>query len=94
VIKSFASRETERLFLGQSSRRLPNDIQRRALQKLMAIHAATGLDELRRIPGNRLERLRGDRSGQYSIRINNQWRICFAWTDANAHGVEITDYHD
>jgi toxin HigB-1 len=93
VIRSFASRETSELFSGRSSRRIPGDVQRRALQKLVAIHAAGGLDELRRIPGNRLEKLKGNRLGQYSIRINDQWRICFTWRAADAFDVEIVDYH-
>jgi proteic killer suppression protein len=93
VIRSFASRETSELFSGRSSRRIPGDVQRRALQKLVAIHAAGGLDELRRIPGNRLEKLKGSRSGQYSIRINDQWRICFTWRAGDAFDVEIVDYH-
>jgi proteic killer suppression protein len=93
MIKHFASRETAELFAGRSSRRIPGDAQRRVLQKLLAIHAAISLDELRRIPGNRLERLKGNRAGQYSIRINNQWRICFNWRDADAYDVEIVDYH-
>jgi proteic killer suppression protein len=93
VIKSFASRETENLFRGFSSRRIPGDLQRRALQKLLAIHAAGNLDELRRVPGNRLEKLKGDRSNQHSIRINDQWRVCFVWRDGHAYEVEIVDYH-
>ena len=93
MIKSFASRETEYLFRGRSSRRLPGDVQRRALQKLLAIHAAVALDELRRIPGNRLEKLKGARAAQHSVRINDQWRICFVWRDGDAHEVEIVDYH-
>jgi proteic killer suppression protein len=68
-------------------------VQRRALQKLVAIHAAGGLDELRHIPGNRLEKLKGKRSGQYSIRVNDQWRICFIWHAGDAFEVEIVDYH-
>jgi proteic killer suppression protein len=93
VIKSFASRETADLFAGRSARRIAGDVQRRALQKLAALHAVTTLDELRRIPGNRLEKLKGNRTGQYSVRINNQWRICFVWLEGNAHQVEIVDYH-
>ena len=93
MVRSFASRETSELFSGRSSRRIPGDVQRRALQKLVAIHAAGGLDELRRIPGNRLEKLKGNRLGQYSIRINDQWRICFTWRAADAFDVEIVDYH-
>jgi len=94
VIRSFASRETSELFSGRSSRRIPGDVQRRCLQKLVALHAAGGLDELRRIPGNRLEKLKGNRAGQYSIRINDQWRICFAWRAGDAFDVEIVDYHN
>jgi toxin HigB-1 len=93
VIKSFASRETSELFAGRSSRRLPADLQRRALLKLVAIHAASALNEIGRIPGNRLEKLSGNRSGQYSVRINEQWRICFSWRDGDAYSVEIVDYH-
>jgi toxin HigB-1 len=93
VILSFASRETEDLFRGRSSRRLPPDLQRRALQKLLAINASPNLDDLRRIPGNRVERLKGDRRGRHSLRINDQWRICFEWRDGHAHAVEIVDYH-
>ena len=68
-------------------------MQRRPLQKLVAIHAAVGLDELRRIPGNRLEKLKGNRAEQHSIRINDQWRICFTWTKEGPANVEIVDYH-
>jgi len=93
VIRGFASRETADLFGGRSSRRIATDVQRRALNKLLSIHAAGSLDELRHIPGNRLEKLRGDRSGQYSIRVNDQWRICFTWRDGDAYDVEIVDYH-
>ena len=93
MIRSFATRETSEPFFGRSSRRIPGDVQRRALQKLVAIHAAVGLDELRRIPGNRLEKLKGNRAEQHSIRINDQWRICFAWRAGDAFDVEIVDYH-
>ena len=93
VIKSFASPETEKLFRGRSSRRLPGDLQRRALQKLLSIHAAVTIDELGRIPGNRMEKLKGTRAGQYSVRINDQWRICFIWRGGDAYEVEIVDYH-
>ncbi len=93
VIKSFASRDTENLFRGRSSRQLPGDLQRRALRKLSSIHAAVALGELRRIPGNRLEKLKGARSGQHSVRINDQWRICFVWRNGDAHEVEIVDCH-
>jgi proteic killer suppression protein len=93
VIRDFASREAESLFSGKSSRRLPADVQRRALQKLVALNAAINLEELMRVPGNRVEKLRGDRAGQYSLRINDQWRICFQWRDGDAYDVEIVDYH-
>ncbi len=93
MIKSFADKETEKLFRGIQSRKLPEQIQRNALRKLLQIHAAVELDFLRVPPGNRLEALKGDRAGQYSIRINEQWRICFVWRGGNAHAVEITDYH-
>jgi toxin HigB-1 len=92
VIKSFRSAETERLFLLHGSRR-SRAIERVALRRLDMLDAAPDLATLAAIPGNRLERLRGDREGQYSIRINDQWRICFEWKDGGAYGVEITDYH-
>lgn len=93
MIKGFASKEAEGLFHGRFSRRLPGDLQRRVLQKLLAIHAAVELEDLGAIPGNRLEKLKGERSGPHSIRINDQWRICFTWRDGDAHEVEIVDYH-
>ena len=93
MIVSFANNETERLWQGLRSRRLPPDIQKRALTKLQLIDAAVELAFLRVPPGNRLEALRGNRAGQHSIRINDQWRICFVWTGTDAEHVEITDYH-
>ena len=93
MIKSFADKETEKLFRGIRSRKLSEQIQRTALRKLLQIHAAVELDFLRVPPGNRLESLKGDRAGQHSIRINDQWRICFVWRGGDAHAVEITDYH-
>ena len=93
MIKSFACDETEKLWQGTRSRRLPPDIQKRALTKLQLIDAAVELAFLRLPPGNRLEPLRGNRAGQHSIRINDQWRICFVWTGTDAEQVEITDYH-
>ena len=93
MIKSFRNAETEKVFSRQHSRRLPGDIQRSAHRKLLQIHAATRIDSLRIPPGNRLEPLTGRRAGQYSIRINRQWRICFNWDDGNAYDVEIADYH-
>ncbi|HMO95978.1 MAG TPA: type II toxin-antitoxin system RelE/ParE family toxin [Tepidiformaceae bacterium] len=93
MIASFRDRETEKVFLGRVSRRLPRDIQQTALRKLLILHAATTVEELRNPPGNRLERLSGDRAGQFSLRINDQWRICFSWKGQYASDVEITDYH-
>lgn len=93
MIRSFASRDTERLFNREAIRKLPHDIQRRALAKLEILNAAERLDDLRIPPSNRLEKLTGDREGQYSIRINDQWRICFVWRGGDAHEVEIVDYH-
>lgn len=93
MIKSFASEETERLWNGIRSRRLPPDLQQRALVKLQLINAAVELDFLRLPPGNRLEALKGDRKGRHSIRINEQWRLCFVWNGTDAEQVEIVDYH-
>ena len=93
MIKSFQDRDTELLFHGQKPRKLPSEIWRRGTKKLLILHAATNLSELRVPPGNRLEKLRGDRSGQHSIRINDQWRICFQWRNDHVYQVEITDYH-
>ena len=93
MIRSFADRDTERLFQRRFSRRLPGDLQKVALRKLEQLHAATTLDSLRVPPGNQLEALRGDRAAQHSIRVNQQWRVCFRWRNADAHEVEIVDYH-
>lgn len=93
MIRSFGDRETERLFAGHFSRRLPHDIQRIARRKLLQLDAATRIETLRVPPANRLEALSGDRKGEYSIRINDQWRVCFVWRDGNAYDVEIVDYH-
>ena len=93
MIRSFADKETESLFRREASRKLPPAIERRARRKLAILDGAETVEDLRIPPGNRLERLRGDREGQYSIRINDQWRICFIWADGDAHEVEITDYH-
>ena len=93
MIRSFASRETERLFQRQFSRKLPSDIQRRARVKLEILDAAERLEDMRIPPSNHLEKLSGDRKNQHSIRINNQWRICFEWRDGDAYEVEIVDYH-
>jgi proteic killer suppression protein len=93
VIRSFKSEETEKIFNRQRSRKLPQDIQQVALRKLRMLNRAVTLDDLRIPPANRLEKLRGDREGQWSIRLNDQWRICFAWRDGEADDVEIVDYH-
>ena len=93
MIKSFRDAETEKVFNRRFSRRLPNDIQAAALRKLRMLANAHDVSDLRSPPGNRLERLAGDRSGQYSIRINDQWRVCFVWEGGDAHEVEICDYH-
>jgi len=93
VIKSFKDKETERLFSRERSRRLPSDIQQVALRKLRMLNRAVTLEDLRIPPANRLEKLTRDRAGQYSIRINDQWRVCFEWRDRDAFNVEIADYH-
>ena len=93
MIKSFACKETEHLFHRGRARKLPGDIQRIAMRKLWMIDAAPDIHALRVPPGNRLEALKGSRTGQHSIRINDQWRICFHWKEGNAHDVEIVDYH-
>jgi proteic killer suppression protein len=93
VIRSFACRETERLFADEAVRHLPPQIQRVARRKLLVLDQARRLEDLRAPPGNRLEALRGDRAGQHSIRINDQWRICFRWHGEDAFEVEIADYH-
>ena len=93
MIKSFACEETERVFQREFSRRLPPDIQHRARYKLEILDAAEVLDDLRIPPSNHLEKLATDRLGQYSIRINDRWRICFEWRGNDAYHVEIVDYH-
>jgi toxin HigB-1 len=94
VITEFKSAQTQVIFEGFKSPEYPSEIQKTALRKLLQLHAATSIHDLRIPPGNRLEKLVGDRAGQYSIRINDQWRICFVWTtENNAEAVEIVDYH-
>lgn len=93
MIRSFRSKETERIFSRERARRLPSDIQQVALRKLRMLNRAVTLQDLRVPPANRLEKLSGGRTGQYSIRINDQWRICFEWKEGNADNVEIVDYH-
>lgn len=93
MIRSFRDRDTELVFNRLSARRLPNDIMRAARRKLLILNAAEKLADVRIPPGNRLEKLSGDRRGQHSIRINERWRICFRWRDGDAYDVEIVDYH-
>lgn len=93
MIRNFKDKEAEKIFIRQRSRRLPLDIQQVALRKLRMLHRAQSLQDLLVPPANRLERLSGNRAGQYSIRINSQWRICFGWEDGDAIDVEIVDYH-
>ena len=93
MIKTFKCKKTEKVFDREYSRKLPRNIQRVAFRKLRMIDRSITLNDLKVPPANRLERLSGKRKGQYSIRVNNQWRICFKWIDNNALAVEITDYH-
>jgi proteic killer suppression protein len=93
MIQSFADAETERFFATGRSRRFPSEIRRRAAMRLTQLNAATRLEDLRLPSSNQLEGLKGDRRGQYSIRINDQWRICFRFEKGDAYGVEIVDYH-
>lgn len=93
MIRSFADIATERLFASGTSRRLPPDILKRAMMRLVQLDAATRLDDLRLPASNRLEAMRGDRAGSYSIRINDQWRVCFHFENGDAWDVEIVDYH-
>lgn len=93
MIKTFADKQTEQFWLTGKLRRLPPDIARRALRKLTAVDAATDVEDLRVPPGNRLHALEGDRAGQHSISVNDQWRICFRFDETDAYDVEICDYH-
>ncbi len=93
MMRSFASVETERFFATGKSRRLPTEILKRAAMRLTQLNAATSIEDLRFPPSNRLEALKGDRKGQWSVRVNNQWRICFRFADGDAFDVEIVDYH-
>jgi proteic killer suppression protein len=93
MIRSFRDKETERVFRRERSRKLSPDVQRVALRKLLLLDAAVSVQDLRVPPGNRLEKLTGNRVGQHSIRVNDQWRVCFRWLEGDAHDVEITDYH-
>jgi proteic killer suppression protein len=93
VIRSFRDRDTERLFHREPVRRWPSALQRIGLRKLLMLDAATRLEDLQVPPANRLEKLRGRRAGQHSIRVNDQWRVCFRWSEGDAYDVEIVDYH-
>jgi len=93
MIKSFRDGDTEKVFGRRFSRRLPTDLQSVALRKLRMLNNAVSVNDLRSPPANRLEKLSGDREGQHSVRINDQWRVCFSWREGDAHDVEITDYH-
>ncbi|HXU34922.1 MAG TPA: type II toxin-antitoxin system RelE/ParE family toxin [Blastocatellia bacterium] len=93
MIRSFVNRDTERLWQRSVVRRWAATLQRGAYRKLVVLDAATSLKDLSAAPGNRLEKLGGDRAGQYSIRINDQWRVCFEWVEGDAYEVEVTDYH-
>lgn len=93
MIKSFKSKETQKIFNREYSRNLPSSIQKVAMRKLWMINAATFIDDLRIPPANHLEKLKGKRKGQYSIRINDQWRVCFKWQQGDAYNVAIIDYH-
>lgn len=94
MIQSFCDADAKRVWDRQHVPKLPPDVIRRTQRKLAILDAAENLNDLRSPPGNRLEKLKGDRAGQHSIRVNDQWRLCFAWTDAGPEDVELTDYHD
>jgi proteic killer suppression protein len=93
MIRSFRARETEKVFRREGTRKLAPDVQRVAQRKLAMLDAAESLEDLRVPPGNRLEKLKGEREGQHSVRINARWRVCFRWKDGDAYDVEIVDYH-
>jgi toxin HigB-1 len=93
VIRSFRDKDTERLYNREHVRRWGPDLQRAALRKLRMLNAAVTLEDLRALPGNRLEKLRGDRAGEWSIRVTGQWRLCFEWKGGDAYEVELVDYH-
>ena len=93
MIKSFKDKETEKVYSREGSRKLPEDVQQVALRKLRMVNNAKNLNDLRIPPANNLEKLKGDREGQHSVRINDQWRVCFKWKGGDAHEVEIADYN-
>ncbi|MDO8839610.1 MAG: type II toxin-antitoxin system RelE/ParE family toxin [Parvibaculum sp.] len=94
MIRSFRDKRTAALAEGRPAKGIPADVLRRAVAKLFMLDTVTRVEDLRVPPGNELEKLRGDRAGQYSIRVNRQWRICFVWRDGDAHDVEFVDYHN
>jgi len=94
MIRTVADRETEKVYDGEFSRRLPPEIQDRARKLLRTLNRSKSLGDLRAVPGNRLEKLRGDRAEQHSVRINERWRICFTWRNGDAYDVEISDHYD
>lgn len=93
MILSFRCKETQRIWAGKRSRKFPQEIQDRCLRKLRQLDASLTLEDLKNPPGNKLENLKGDREGEMSIRINQQWRLCFVWTPKGAFDVELADYH-
>ena len=93
MIRSFRDKESERIFLRERAKKFSQVVQRAALRKLLLLDAADSPEDLRVPPGNRLEKLSGDRKGQYSIRVNDQWRVCFQWRDGDAFEIEVVDYH-
>lgn len=93
MISTFGSKETEEIWNLESVKHIPKEVQKIGLRKLVMLHKSLDINDLRIPPANRLEKLKGDREGQYSIRINDQWRICFLWNNGNAYEVEIVDYH-
>lgn len=93
MIRSFRDKGTELIYHREPVRRWSLDLQRATLRKLRMLNAAVSLEDLRSLPGNRLEKLRGDRAGEWSIRVTGQWRLCFTWRDGDAYGVELVDYH-
>ncbi len=93
MIESFSDRETERVFRREMTRRFSGNLSRAALKKLIMLHTAEAMQDLTALPGNRIEQLKGDRRGQYSIRVNDQWRLCFMWKNGRATNVELVDYH-
>ena len=93
MIRSFRDKDTERLFQRQRVAKFAEPVRKAAVRKLIILNAAASLDDLYAVPGNRLEKLKGERKGQFSIRVNDQWRVCFRWVDRDAYDVEIVDYH-